>query len=58
MVKILKRLVNDVLCAGRCTHFLNIQNDELMDYFRCEYKGNARPAYDYWKSTGKVNYSN
>lgn len=32
------------------------RNEELMKYFRSEYKSDANNAYDYWMSTRKTNY--
>lgn len=32
------------------------RNNDLMNYFVSEYKGNARAAYDYFRSTGQMNY--
>ena len=33
------------------------RENNVMDYFRSEYKHDAEWAYEYWRSTGKMNWS-
>jgi len=35
-----------------------MKNDDVMAYFEAEYKKEAKHAYEYWCSNGKLNYSN
>ena len=32
------------------------RNDDMMMYFRTEYKKNPAEAFDYWMNTGSKNY--
>jgi hypothetical protein len=45
----------DVCFMGRANYFM--RDNSVMDYFRSEYKQDANYAYEYWKSTGKMNWS-
>ena len=33
------------------------RDSAVMEYFRSEFKQDAAYAYEYWKSTGKMNFS-
>ena len=54
MLNFLKTIM-DVCFMGRANYFGT--DNSMMDYFRSEYKHDANYAYEYWKKTGKMNWS-
>jgi hypothetical protein len=57
MLNIIKAILNDIICAGRCLDLTGITvSSGVEDYFRAEYKKDAKYAYEYWRTTGSTNF--
>jgi hypothetical protein len=55
MKDMLKNLL-EVWFVGNKSQFWN-ENRGISEYFRSEFKNDAAYAYEYWKCTGKMNWS-
>lgn len=49
MLKSISAIIKNIFCEP-------LLNDEIYNYFRNEYKKNARAAYGYWAATGNFNF--
>ncbi len=55
MFSMIKQILN-VVTASDTNNWSWTTRPATWDYFRAEYKNEAQPAYEYWNSTGKINY--
>lgn len=54
MFRTVKTILSDIL--GSNSTVMWDRNDGLRAFFQSEYKKDARWAYEYWLSTGTMNY--